>query len=120
MSGPVLRRRCSSWARRPTPEPGPGEVRVRLAVSGITPGDTKKRGDWVGHAMPYPRVIPHSDGACVIDAVGPAVDVCRIGERVWVDGAQSYRAFGTAALATVVPEDQAGGAGTLRPWIRRT
>src|SRR4051812_26001070 len=57
--------------------------------------------------MPYPRVIPHSDGAGVIDAVGDGVDAARVGERVWVYGAQSYRAFGTAAQLTVVPADQA-------------
>jgi NADPH2:quinone reductase len=91
----------------PDPSPGPGEVRVRLTVSGINPGDTKKRGDWVGHGMPYPRVIPHSDGAGAIDAVGDGVDGSRIGERVWVYGAQSYRAFGTAAQLTVVPAMQA-------------
>ena len=91
----------------PDPAPGPGEVRVRVAVSGINPGDTKKRGDWVGYGMPYPRVIPHSDGAGVIDAVGDGVDAARIGERVWVYGAQSYRPFGTAAQLTVVPAEQA-------------
>src|SRR4051794_14822617 len=89
------------------PEVGPGEVRVRVAVSGINPGDTKKRGDWVGSGMPYPRVIPHSDGAGVVDAVGDGVDAARTGERVWVYGAQSYRAFGTAAQRTVVPAEQA-------------
>jgi NADPH:quinone reductase len=89
------------------PEPGSGEVRVRVAVSGVNPGDTKKRGDWVGYGMPYPRVIPHSDGAGVIEAVGDSVDPARIGERVWVYGAQSYRALGTAAQLTVVPADQA-------------
>jgi NADPH2:quinone reductase len=57
--------------------------------------------------MPYPRVIPHSDGAGVIDAVGDGVDAARTGERVWVYGAQSYRAFGTAAQRTVVPAEQA-------------
>jgi NADPH2:quinone reductase len=91
----------------PDPEPGWGEVRVRLTTSGINPGDTKKRGDWVAYGMPYPRVIPHSDGAGVIDAVGEEVDAGRIGHRVWVYGAQSYRPFGTAAQLTVVPEDQA-------------
>jgi len=91
----------------PDPDPGPGEVRVRLTMSGINPGDTKKRGDWVGSGMPYPRVIPHSDGAGVIDAVGDGVDVVRTGERVWVYGAQSYRALGTAAQRTVVPAEQA-------------
>ena len=91
----------------PDPQPGPAEVRVRLTMSGINPGDTKKRGDWVGHGMPYPRVIPHSDGAGVVDAVGEGVEGGRIGERVWVYGAQSYRPFGTAAQLTVVPGDQA-------------
>src|SRR3954449_11022746 len=89
------------------PEPGAGEVRVRLTFSGINPGDTKKRGDWVAYGMPHPRVIPHSDGAGVVDAVGDGVDRVRVGERVWVYGAQSYRAFGTAAQLTVVPADQA-------------
>src|SRR4029079_9462579 len=93
----------------PDPDPGPGEVRVRLTMSGINPGDTKKRGDWVGSGMPYPRVIPHSDGAGVIDAVGDGVDAARTGERVWVYGAQSYRAFGTAAQRTVVPAGRAVG-----------
>jgi NADPH:quinone reductase len=89
------------------PEPGRGEVRIRVAISGINPGDTKKRGDWVGYGMPYPRVIPHSDGAGVIDAIGDGVVPARIGERVWIYGAQSYRPFGTAAQFTVVPDDQA-------------
>jgi NADPH2:quinone reductase len=89
------------------PKPRSGEVRVRLTVSGINPGDTKKRSDWVGAGLTYPRVIPHSDGAGVIDAVGEGVDASRIGERVWVYGAQSDRPFGTAAQLTVVPGDQA-------------
>src|SRR3954467_13906618 len=89
------------------PEPGSGEVRVRLTFSGINPGDTKKRGDWVGYGMPFPRVIPHSDGAGVIEAVGGRVDRGRLGEGFWFYGAQSYRAFGTAAQLTVVPADQA-------------
>lgn len=87
----------------PTPEPAHGEVRVRLRYSGINPGDTKKRRGWQGSAMPYPRVVPHSDGAGVIDAVGDDVDPSRMGRRVWVFGAQSYRPFGTAAEYTVVP-----------------
>src|SRR3954454_11168876 len=89
------------------PEPGPGEVRVRVSLSGINSGDTKKRGDWVGYGLPFPRVVPHSDGSGIIDAVGQGVDPGRVGERVWVHGAQSYRAFGTAAQLTVVPADQA-------------
>jgi NADPH2:quinone reductase len=89
------------------PEPSPGEVRVRLAFSGVNPGDTKKRADWLGYGMPFPRVIPHSDGAGVVDAVGEGVDAARLGRRVWVYGAQSYRPFGTAAQCTVVPAEQA-------------
>ena len=87
----------------PDPEPGAGEVRVRLTYSGINPGDTKKRRGWLGSSMPYPRVIPHSDGAGTIDRVGAGVDPARAGRRVWVYGAQSYRPFGTAAEYTVVP-----------------
>jgi NADPH:quinone reductase len=88
----------------PDPQPGPGEVRVRLRYSGINPGDTKKRRGWLGSTMPYPRVIPHSDGSGVIDQIGPGVDTARVGQRVWVYGAQSYRAFGTAAHYAVVPD----------------
>ena len=91
----------------PLPEPGPGEVRVRIAFSGVNPGDIKKRQDWMGFGMPAPRIIPHSDGAGVIDAVGSGVDPRRVGRRVWVYGAQSGRPFGTAAEATVVPDAQA-------------
>jgi NADPH:quinone reductase len=91
----------------PTPEPGPGEVRVRVSFSGINPGDTKKRSGWQGNPMSFPRIIPHSDGAGVIDAVGDGVDSNRIGQRVWTYGAQSYRPFGTAAQLTCVPHMQA-------------
>lgn len=85
-------------------EPGPGEVQVRLTVSGANPGDIKKRQGWLGSSMAFPRIVPHSDGAGAIEAVGTGVDPARIGRRVWVYGAQSYRPFGTAAQATVVPE----------------
>ncbi|WP_437618004.1 NADPH:quinone reductase [Sorangium sp. So ce1151] len=91
----------------PDPEPGPGEVRLRVAASGINPGDLKKRQDAFGIGMPYPRVIPHSDGAGTIDSVGEHVSASRIGERVWCYGAQSYRPFGTAAEYVVVPSVQA-------------
>jgi NADPH:quinone reductase len=91
----------------PLPEPGPGEVRVRIRFSGINPGDTKKRSGWQGTPMSFPRIIPHSDGAGVIDAVGNGVDESRIGQRVWTYGAQSYRPFGTAAELTCVPQRQA-------------
>jgi NADPH:quinone reductase len=91
----------------PDPSPGPGEVRVAVHLSGINPGDTKKRAGWLGSSMPYPRVVPHSDGAGVVDAVGAGVDPARVGRRVWVFGAQSYRAAGTAAQYTVVPSELA-------------
>jgi NADPH:quinone reductase len=87
----------------PIAEPGPGEVRVRLTLSGANPGDMKKRQAWLGSPMAFPRIVPHSDGAGVIEAVGPDADPGRVGRRVWVYGAQSYRPFGTAAQTTVVP-----------------
>jgi len=86
-----------------TPLPGLNEVRIRVAVSGVNPGDVKKRQDTFGRGMPFPRVIPHSDGAGVIDCVGDEVPTSRVGERVWCFGAQSYRPFGTAAQYVVVP-----------------
>jgi NADPH:quinone reductase len=91
----------------PTPEPGPNEVRIRVAASGINPGDVKKRHDKFGIGMPYPRVVPHSDGAGIIDKVGNHVSPSRVGERVWCFGAQSYRPYGTAADYAVVPTEQA-------------
>jgi NADPH:quinone reductase len=91
----------------PAVEPGPGEVRVRLSRSGANPGDMKKRQSWLGNRMAYPRIIPHSDGTGVIEAVGPGADPARVGARVWVYGAQSYRPFGTAAQTTVVPDTRA-------------
>jgi NADPH2:quinone reductase len=91
----------------PDPQPGPGEVRVRLTHSGVNPGDTKKRRGWLGSAMAFPRVIPHSDGAGAVESVGEGVDPNRVRQRVWVFGAQSYRPFGTAAQLMVVPSGQA-------------
>jgi NADPH:quinone reductase len=89
------------------PQPGAGEVRIRIAASGVNPGDVKKREDAFGLGMSYPRVIPHSDGAGVIDSVGEGVPEDWVGRRVWCYGAQSYRPFGTAAEFTVVPLDHA-------------
>jgi NADPH:quinone reductase len=90
------------------PEPGPGEVRVRVAVSGINPSDTKGRTGWRGRTdMPFPRIIPHQDGAGVIDAVGTEVPASRVGERVWIYEAQRGRAFGTAAEYVVLPGNNA-------------
>src|ERR1700758_5437904 len=90
----------------PDPCPAAGEVRIRIAASGINPGDIKKRQDAFGYGMAYPRVIPHSDGAGRIDQVGPGVNSEWMGRPVWCYGAQSYRPFGTAAEFTVVPVEQ--------------
>lgn len=65
----------------PEPTPGPGEMRIRVAASGVNPGDVKKRQDTFGVGMPYPRVVPHSDGAGVVDQVGDGVDSRWIGAR---------------------------------------
>lgn len=89
------------------PVPGPNEVRIRVAASGVNPGDVKKRHDTFGVGMAFPRVVPHSDGAGLIESVGDRVSASRVGERVWCFGAQSYRPFGTAAEFVVVPADQA-------------
>jgi NADPH2:quinone reductase len=72
----------------PDPQPGPGEVRVRVTFSGVNAGDTKKRRGWLGSTMEYPRVIPHSDGAGRIDSVGAGVDPARAGGGVWVYGGE--------------------------------
>ena len=89
----------------PTPGPGVGEVRVRLQVAAVNPTDWKSR----AHVAPmdFPLQVPGQDGAGVIEAVGPGVDISRIGERVWVYHAAFQRQYGTAAQFTVVPARQA-------------
>jgi NADPH:quinone reductase len=89
------------------PQPKTDEVRIKIAASGINPGDVKKRENAFGYGMPFPRIIPHSDGAGTIDAVGEGVSEKWIGRRVWCYGAQTYRPYGTAAEYTVVPLTQA-------------
>ncbi len=88
----------------PTPSPGPGEVLVRVAASGVNPSDVKSR---AGRAPPFPRVIPHSDGAGTIAAVGEGVPHARVGERVWLWNGGWKRAFGTAAEYIALPSIQA-------------
>ena len=90
----------------PDPQPLAGEVRIRVTASGVNPGDVKKREDAFGVGMPYARVIPHSDGAGTVDAIGEGVSKEWLGRRVWCYGAQSYRPFGTAAEYVVVPVKQ--------------
>ena len=91
----------------PRPEPGPGEVLVRAHASGVNPSDTKRRAGWRNEPLAHPRIIPHSDGAGVIEALGAGVDEGRIGERVWLWNAQRGRASGTCAEYVVLPQAQA-------------
>src|SRR6266478_6990905 len=91
---------------QPKPEPGPGEVRVRLRTSGVNPSDTKSRRGGFGRGLAAPLVIPHSDGAGDVEAVGPGVHD-RVGERVWVWNGQWKRAHGTAADYIALPSVQA-------------
>lgn len=90
-----------------TPRPGPGEVRVRLATSGVNPSDVKSRAGLRSRDLPFPRIVPHSDGAGVIDEVGAGVPPARVGERVWVWNAAWGRPSGTAAEYVVLPAAQA-------------
>ncbi len=82
---------------KPTPVAGPGEVLVRMRTSGVNPSDVKKRAGSAPGLLDDGYVIPNSDGAGVIEAVGEGVEAKRIGERVWVYQAQFGRRFGTAA-----------------------
>ncbi len=88
------------------PAPGPGEVLVKVALSGVNPTDWKSRSG----ATPRPIdgfQVPHHDGAGVIEAVGDGVDPARVGQRVWLWLAAAGRRWGTAAEWSVVPQDQA-------------
>src|SRR5688572_29897885 len=95
-----------------TPRPGAGEVLVRVAVSGVNPHDTKKRAGWLSRSLPAQRIIPHSDGAGTIVAVGAGVAEARVGERVWPFRADAAApGAGAAAEYAVV----AGGDGVPLP-----
>ena len=87
----------------PTPQPGAGEVLVRLATSGVNPSDVKSRR---GRPLTEP-IIPHSDGAGVIEAVGAGVPGARVGERVWIWNGQWNRPLGTSADYIALPSAQA-------------
>ena len=91
----------------PDPTPGPGEVRVRLRWSGVNPSDVKSRAGLRSKELPFARIVPHSDGMGLIDAVGQGVPAGRVGQRVWVWNAAWGRPFGTAAQYVVLPEVQA-------------
>jgi len=96
---------CVSEMNMPTP--GRGEVRVKLCASGINPADVKRRAGAVARSMQFPIVIPHNDGAGVIDAVGAGVCASREGERVWIWNGQWGRPFGTAAEFITLASAQA-------------
>jgi len=91
------------------PALGADDVRVKLVFSGVNPSDVKSRsGTRPGVTKPpFPAIIPHSDGAGVIEAVGSSVDPARVGERVWIWNGQWQRAFGTAASHISLPAQQA-------------
>ncbi|MEI4261809.1 NADPH:quinone reductase [Roseovarius sp. D0-M9] len=92
-----------------TPDPAPGEVRVRLQYSGVNPSDAKARGGTRPGVTkpPFERVIPHSDGAGVIDAVGDGIEEARIGQPVWIWNGAWQRPYGTAAEHICLPAAQA-------------
>ena len=89
------------------PQPGPGEVLVRLRASAVNPSDVKKRAGSFPNLLDGGYVIPHSDGAGVIEAVGEGVSSDRIGDGVWVYQAQYGRRFGTAAELVTVGDERA-------------
>lgn len=90
------------YGERPTPEPGDGEVRVKIAVSGVNPSDVKRRAGR-NQTMAYRWAVPDQDGAGRIDRVGPGVDPARVGERVWLHSTAWKRQIGTAAEYTTTP-----------------
>src|SRR3984885_10100404 len=95
------------YGTQPLPKPAAGEVRVRLSTSGVNPSDWKVRKGGFGRSLIAPLIIPHSDGAGAIDAVGDGVPESRIGERVWIWNGQWKRPFGTAAEYIALPSEQA-------------
>src|SRR4051794_20517839 len=88
----------------PTPSPGPGQILVRIAASGVNPHDTKKRSGWIGGALPAARGVPHGGGAGTVGAGGAGGHSARIGGRVWLyRGDAAFPGCGTAAEYCVVP-----------------
>ena len=93
---------------RPKPQVQQGEVLVRLQASGINPSDVKKRAGFQAPGFVDGYVIPHSDGAGIIEALGEGVTEHKVGQRVWVYQAQFARHLGTAAQYVAVPSERAG------------
>ena len=94
-----------AFGELPTPEPAPGEVRVRLHASGVNPADANRRAGRMHGGMEFPRIIPNSDGAGVIDRIGDGVDRQMLGSRVWLHFGQRGRPFGTAAEYICLPRE---------------
>lgn len=88
-----------------TPEPGPGEIKLEIRASGVNPSDSKSRLNGRGGSMGFDRIIPHSDGAGIIVAVGNGVDGTLVGRSAWVMNAQYFRNSGTAAEYVVLPQN---------------
>ncbi len=103
-TGPAVQ--VLNYGEWPDPQPGTGEVRVRLYASGVNPSDVKTR-DGLRGPMTQPFQIPHSDGAGVIDAVGDGVSADRVGARVYVWNGAWRRPAGTCAQFICVPAEQA-------------
>jgi NADPH2:quinone reductase len=98
-------REVLSLGELPMPEPGHGEVLIKIGASGVNPHDTKRRSGWLGPAMYAPRVVPHSDGAGTVAALGPGVGGVAVGDRVFVYRAGSTRpGEGTAAEYVAVQQ----------------
>ena len=91
----------------PTPVPRAGEVRVRMACSGVNPSDVKTRAGLRTKILPFARIVPHSDGAGTVDQVGEGVDPALLGARVWLWNTAWGRPDGTAAQYVVLPAAQA-------------
>lgn len=89
----------------PDPPVGPGQVLVKVTTSAVNPSDCNGRGGNLGRRLLFPRVIPHSDGAGTVIAVGEDVASSWIGQRVWIYNSQRSRAFGTAAELIAVEEE---------------
>ena len=93
---------------RAEPEPGPGEVLVRVAISGVNPTDWKaRRGGGRGGSLKFPEIVPNQDGAGTVVAVGEGVDPGRVAERVWLWEAARNRANGTAQEMIAIPANRA-------------
>lgn len=112
-------REVLNYGDMPTPEAGTGEVRIKLEASGVNPSDTYRRAG-TADPMEYPRVIANSDGAGVVDQIGPGASRFKVGDRVWLyNGQRNGRAFGTAAeyialdenLVTPLPDNVSFAAG---------